>query len=282
MSYSDYRKVEVPEDENRPVLPPPEVALEWVRIDRLVIDSRYQRPLSPSNWAVIKKIAGAFDWAHFTPLLIAPLEDEYFALIDGQHRTHAALMAGYSEVPAMSMPLDHAEQALAFIGVNGTRTNITAFHIYRAAIAADVPWALAAEAAVSLAGCRLMTSPVSTANKKCGEIYCHVLVRKMIEAGQGDDLTRALRALRASRHGSDVWVWSHAFLQPWTQLVAGSITPEGDLVTFLNSIDMRQLDRAVARLQDKAEFRRLSKNFLYRRSLIAMLNRWASTDVAVA
>lgn len=48
-------------------------ALTWLAIGDLLIDDDYQRPLGPKNWSAIQRIARAFDWAMFTPIIAAPL-----------------------------------------------------------------------------------------------------------------------------------------------------------------------------------------------------------------
>jgi hypothetical protein len=64
--------------------------LQWLALDRLVIDDAYQRPLLPGTWKSIEKIAANFQWSRFSPVLVAPIAGGLFAVIDGQHRVHAA------------------------------------------------------------------------------------------------------------------------------------------------------------------------------------------------
>ena len=59
--------MDTPEPQNVPIL-------DWVDLDRLSIDEDYQRPLATRNWSNIRRIAGAFDWARFTPVMVAPME----------------------------------------------------------------------------------------------------------------------------------------------------------------------------------------------------------------
>jgi hypothetical protein len=181
--------------------------LTWLDIERLRLDDSYQRPLGKGNWRNIETIAADFDWARFTPILAAPLEGGLFAIIDGQHRTHAAALRGFDAVPAMVVPMTHAEQARAFAWVNGQVTAITIFHVFKAALVAGEPWALDARDAVEAAGCRLLTYPVSTYNRKPREIDAVGLVREHVRAGRGAFLTSVLRAISDSHLGDwpDVW-----------------------------------------------------------------------------
>ena len=62
--------------DGRPILaasPGPAPMLQWVRVDQLVIDDAYQRPLGRANWTAIQKIAANFAWSRFHPLLILSL-----------------------------------------------------------------------------------------------------------------------------------------------------------------------------------------------------------------
>lgn len=62
----------------------------FVPIDKLVIDDTYQRSIEKRGWANISRIANDFDWSKFSPLMVARLDDGRFAIVDGQHRAHAA------------------------------------------------------------------------------------------------------------------------------------------------------------------------------------------------
>lgn len=84
-----------------PLAEQPAPQLLWLRIEDLVVDSRYQRPLNTGNWAAIRRIAKDFRWSRFSPVLVAPVEGGRYAVIDGQHRAHAAALCGIESIPAM-------------------------------------------------------------------------------------------------------------------------------------------------------------------------------------
>jgi len=201
--------------------PGPAPMLQWVPVDRLVIDDNYQRPLGRANWTAIQKIAANFAWSRFHPLLVAPIEGGRFAVIDGQHRAHAAMLCGIPEVPAVAVMVDVVEQARAFAWVNSQAIRVSVFHIYKAALASGEDWAVRADAAVSAAGCRLMTFHASSANKKPGEIYCIGVIRKAIEAGHDTAVTAALAAIvEVPRLGNSTASYTDYLLQPWIGAVA--------------------------------------------------------------
>ena len=124
--------------EQRPMTVNPGSApiLQWVKIVDLVVDDRYQRDLKFGNWKAIRRIAQNFKWSRFSPVFVAPVEGGKFAIIDGQHRTHAAAICGFSEVPCQVVHMSRDEQAAAFAAVNGLVTKVTLWNIYKAALVA--------------------------------------------------------------------------------------------------------------------------------------------------
>lgn len=195
--------------------PGPAPMLQWIALDRLVIDEAYQRPLGPANWRLIEKIAAHFQWSRFAPVLVAPTHGGLFALIDGQHRSHAAALCGLAEVPAMVVDATTEEQSRAFAWVNGQTVRVNQFQIFKAALTAREDWAVRADQAVSAAGCRLMSYNESGKNKMAGQLYCINLVRKLIEAGHDPYLTAALAAVRAVPTVDKTPAYSDFFLRPW-------------------------------------------------------------------
>lgn len=195
-------------------------SLDWLPIASLVVDVRYQRPLTRAGWQTIRRIAEDFRWSRFSPVLVAPIPGGLWAIIDGQHRTHAAAICGQAKVPCMSVHMDMAEQAQAFAGVNGTVTRITVHHVFKAALAAGESWAALAHSAVAAAGCTLMTYNKSTAEKGCGEVFCIALIRQLVTAGHGATVTKVLKALREIDGGKRPPLYSDYILRPLLTAVA--------------------------------------------------------------
>lgn len=244
-----YRQIDIGDRDYMPADVARRPQLLWLGIDALVIDERYQRPLNDTSWRQIERIARAFTWSHFSPVLVAPV-GEKFAIIDGQHRTHAAKLCGLTEVPCMLLDLDDAGQARAFAAVNGMATAVSAIQVYRAALVAREPWALAAERAVEAAGAQLMTYSAASRNKRPGEVYCVGWVRDQIEADRGELLTQALSAVVRSGQHEDMFVWSYPFLKAW--MLALRNVPRAtrfDLSVFLDRHPPTRLEKAVHMLK---------------------------------
>jgi hypothetical protein len=131
--------------------------LGWLKIAELVIDDDYQRDLKPDNWRRIRKIADRFRWSRFSPVFVSPIEGGRYAIIDGQHRTHAAALCGFTEVPCQIVQMTREEQAASFAAVNGMVTKVTGYQILKAAIVAGEGWAIRAAKICERRRLRLMT-----------------------------------------------------------------------------------------------------------------------------
>lgn len=247
-----FRRIDVSGEKPVAAADMPAPMLDWLPIEKLVVDDRYQRPLGPQNWTAIRKIAASFRWSRFTPVLVAPVEDGLFAIIDGQHRVHAAALCGFKTVPAMAVHMTRAEQATSFAWVNGQVTRISALQIYRAALAAGEEWAVRANAAVEAAGCRLMTSNASTKNKKARQVFTIGPVRAAVAAGRDDAVTAVLDGLRRYDKADRVALWSDYIIRP---LLAGMLADRSfrtvDVADVLEGNDPFRVIEVAQRLGQK-------------------------------
>lgn len=203
--------------------PGPAPVLQWIGLDKLLIDDRYQRPLAKGNWKAIQTIAANFRWSRFGAVLVAPVEGGMFAIIDGQHRVHAAALCGLTEVPAQIVQVGVEEQSQAFAWINSQAIRVTMFHVLKAALAAGEDWALRADAAVSAAGCRLMTYNTTGAQKQARQVYCIGFIRRQIEAGNDLAITLGLQAIVAAPALAERPVaYTDFLLRPWIVAVGES------------------------------------------------------------
>lgn len=233
-----YRAIEVshlpqvvPVDQAAPML-------SWIKIADLVIDDQYQRPLIAGNWLAIRKIAEAFRWGRFTPVLVSPIEEGRYAVIDGQHRCHAAALCGFAAVPCMVVHLAQAEQASSFAWVNGNVTRISQHQLYKAGLAAGEAWAERCQWAVEQAGCQLMTFHGSSKSKKARQIFCIGMVRSFVKRGHVDALRAGLAAISGYDVDGRVALYSEYILAPWCKAIAEVPgAADADLVALLHRFD---------------------------------------------
>jgi hypothetical protein len=226
----------------------PAPQLTWVGIDNLVIDRAYQRDVTAAGRRAIQRIADGFDWTKFQPIQLAPLEGGRYAIVDGQHRAHAAALVGLETIPAMIVPMSARQQAQGFAAMNRDRIKVSGHQIYRAELAAGAEWAVACRKAVEDAGCTLATANAITSAKKPGIVYAIGLIRRMVEAGEGYAVTVGLAAIRASRAGSDAGdlynlpAWSGATLAVWLAAIASNQRfMKLDLAPIFDAIDFESL-----------------------------------------
>jgi hypothetical protein len=116
--------------------------LQWLKIEDLVVDPAYQRPIVGNGRRNVDRIAREFSWSCFAPVVVSPVEGGKFAIIDGQHRTTSAAILGIECVPCQIVIAAPEEQAAAFKAINGTITPISQMALHAAALVANEPWAV--------------------------------------------------------------------------------------------------------------------------------------------
>ncbi|ORE94137.1 hypothetical protein ATO13_08686 [Stappia sp. 22II-S9-Z10] len=217
----------------------PAPMLQWIAIADLVIDDTYQRMIDGAGRRAIMRIAAAFSWARFSAVHVAPVEGGRFAVIDGQHRTHAAALCGFESVPCQVVTIAPAEQAAAFAAINGIVKPILPVDIYKAALAAGEEWAVTADRAVRDAGCQLMTYGTSAGQKKPGQVFATKTIRRSIEDHGAEATTAALRAIRqAPHHGATVDAYNVAMLRPAINAIASRPRLHAKIGTWLDTFDI--------------------------------------------
>lgn len=193
----------------------PAPMLQWLKIDALVIDDSYQRELKPGNWKAIRAIAAQFSWSRFSPVFVAPVEGGRYAIIDGQHRTHAAAMCGFAEVPCQIVQMTPEEQAASFAAVNGLVTKVTLWQIFKASLAAGEPWAAEMARIADAAGCKVMTSNTSHFLKQPCEIYAIASFRHLCATYPAEAIVAALCVLTQAEGWNDnAEAWDNNLLYP--------------------------------------------------------------------
>ncbi|KFC73226.1 ParB-like nuclease [Bosea sp. LC85] len=134
----------------------PAPLLQWIELDSLAIDDSYQRTISLHGRKQVRAIAEHFRWTHFATVIVAPVEGGRFAIIDGQHRCHAARLRGIKSVPCMVVQADATEQARAFSAVNMQQTAVRPPAMHKARLAAGDATAIRLNAICEAAGVRIV------------------------------------------------------------------------------------------------------------------------------
>lgn len=280
---SDLRRIETG---LRRQLPPEEVRagavpqLQWVDLDLLRIDDSFQRPLTAQGWTAIDRITQKFSWAMFTPVVIAPIAGGFYSLIDGQHRCHAAQIAGFTSVPAMIVQTAEAGQAAAFAAINGNVLKMNSFSIYKAALMAGVEWAIRARDAVDAAGCVLLTYNKSTREVAVGDLKCINEIRGHVEKGRSGVVTAGLKAIRVQPDATPAH-FSTNVLNPWFYALqeVGPGALDADLEAFCAEHDLLKLRDAMTVIAKRPDIEGNSPALLMKQSLTVLLRRHIGANV---
>lgn len=175
--------------------------LQWIAIRSLRVDPAYQREVLRRGEANIVRIAQNFEWAKFTPVIVAQVGGGY-AIIDGQHRTIAAALRGMTEVPCQVVVADQASQAAAFVAVNGSVTAMTKLQLHVASVAAGDARARALDEACAEGGVTICRYPVPSNKMKPGETLAVGALQTLLDKYGRATLVAALSCITKTRKGN--------------------------------------------------------------------------------
>jgi hypothetical protein len=199
---------------------PPE--LRWIDIDCLYVDRDYQREILRAGRDNILKIAGAFNWAFFAPVVVAPLEgsDDFFVIIDGQHRCMAAKLMQHTQVPCSIITADRAQQARAFAAINGNVTAISSLSRFKALLASGDANALRTDRVAAEAGVKILRVNASSKAMKAHETTALNAIDKSIAAYGERVVKKSLEGILASAKGRPHYL-QHPIICSVTRVLAG-------------------------------------------------------------
>lgn len=209
---------------SRDVGPKPE--FRWIPVEQLVVDERYQRPITGRGRGNIVAILECFDWRKFKPNIVVPVEDgEFkgcFAIIDGQHRSTAGLMHPLvDDVPCMVVTATFAEAAGIFADVNGRVTSMTLGQMFHARLASGEQWAGEVQAVCDAAGARILKAKNTTEGWKPGETMAVGTIERCMTSFGADVLRIAMTAIVKGGDGHP-GLLNAAVIRALCTVVAGS------------------------------------------------------------
>jgi ParB-like nuclease domain len=199
--------------------------LRWMKIEDLVVDPAYQRPIIDKGRLNVDRIAGSFSWPCFAPVVVSPVEGGKFAIIDGQHRTTAAAILGIECVPCQIVIAAKEEQAAAFKAINATTTPISQMALHAAALVANEPSAIQIAHVCACADVELLRYPIAVDKQSPGQtMAAGAIARCLKQYGEATLITalqcvtrtsnnktgalsaRMIKALCAVLHGNPSWL----------------------------------------------------------------------------
>jgi hypothetical protein len=182
--------------------PGPAPFLEWIETDKLVVDVTYQREIGRRGATNVNQISENFDWSKFAPVIVAPVEGGQFAIVDGQHRTTAAILRGQEKVPCQVVQADRAKQAAAYAAVNGNITKTTAQQLYHAKLAAKDAHALALADVCAAADVEILRKNLIRSDIKKGQTHAVTALSRCLTLYGRDTLITALQCITQTADGN--------------------------------------------------------------------------------
>jgi hypothetical protein len=169
--------------------------LQWLSISDLVIDPTYHRPIVGRGRRNVDRIARSFSWSCFATVIVAPVEGGKFAIIDGQHRTTAAALAGFKRVPCQIVAAAQEERAIAFKALNGSATAVSRMAFHAAGVVASDPWAVRLAEACVRAEVELLRYPVSVDRQSAGQTMAVGAIARCLKHYGEETLITALQCV---------------------------------------------------------------------------------------
>jgi hypothetical protein len=185
-----------------PFSPGPAPILDWIDVERLVVDTEYQREIGRRGAINVMQIAEHFDWSKFAPVIVAPVEGGRFAIVDGQHRTTAAILRGVDQVPCQVVQADRAKQAAAYAAVNGNITKTTPQQLYHARLAASDPNAVEIAIVCSAAGVEVIRRNMPQSAMKPGQTQAIGALTRCLKLYGRDTLITSLQCVTQTADGN--------------------------------------------------------------------------------
>lgn len=171
--------------------------MAWLRVADLRVDPGYQREVLKRGTANIVKIAREFDWTKFGVVIVSPIGDGLYAIVDGQHRTIAAACRRIETVPCLSITANRGEQAAAFAAINGAVTQVSPLQIHQALLQAGDAQALELERTCKAVGVEICRYPVPANKMRVGQTLAIGTLKQMLSQMGSERLALALACIMA-------------------------------------------------------------------------------------
>ncbi len=215
-------------------------SLDWIALERLTVDKRYQRAMGEKNQRHVRRIAGAFRWNYYQPIIVTESGSQY-AVIDGQHRLAAAKL--HPKITALPCYIvdapDVATQAGIFVATNSQRIGLSRIQKFWAAQAAGTDWALSIHKLCADAGVTILRGPPSYVLPPRSTLATYTL-QKLLPLGR-QVLADALGVLVAT-HGETTNALRSPTIAAVTRIVKAepAVVASGRLARGLKRLDLDQ------------------------------------------
>jgi ParB-like nuclease domain len=222
--------------------------LQWLKIADLVVDPAYQRPIIGKGRQNVERIARAFRWSCFAPVVVSPVEGGKFAIIDGQHRTTSAAILGFDSVPCQIVIAGREEQAAAFKAINGITTPISRMALQAAALIAKEPSAVQIAHVCACADVELLRYPVPWDKQSPGQTMAIGAIARCLKQYGDATLITALQCVTQTSNNQRGALSARTIKALCAVLHADRKRRDGGLALFdaFDSIDLMAIEESSA------------------------------------
>lgn len=219
--------------------------LVMLPVDRLVVDDTYQRPITPQGRSNILRIIESFDWRKFAPVIVVPVDDGNYAIIDGQHRATAALMHPKVDlVPCMVIEATTQEAAACFAAINGAVTSMQLGQMFHARVASGEMFAVAISDLCRRAGVRILKAKAGADDYQVGDTLAVGSIEQMVKK-HGESAVEI--ALTAITNGGNAGLLRADVIKAVTLCVVENAASEETAIAVLGALSLREMLTAANR-----------------------------------
>ncbi|CDX37225.1 conserved hypothetical protein [Mesorhizobium sp. SOD10] len=139
-------------------------------------------------------------------MIVAPVEGGLYAIVDGQHRTTAAMLRGIELIPCQIVQADRAQQAAAYAAVNGNITKTTAQQLFYARLAAGDTHAKDLMDVCAAAGVEIVRRNMVSTKMKPGQTQAVGALSRCLQRYGRETLITALQCITETADGNPGFV----------------------------------------------------------------------------
>ncbi len=144
---------------------------------------------------MVNRIARSFSWSRFATVLVAPVEDDKFVIIDGERRTTAAALLGFEKIPCQIVAAAREEQAIAFKVINKDTTAVSRMALHATGVVAGDPWAVRLDEVCARAEVELLRYPVPIDRQSAGQTMAVGAISQCLKRYGEETLITALQCV---------------------------------------------------------------------------------------
>lgn len=227
-----------------------------VQLTSLVIDGDYQRVFTPRNENRCRALIANWNWALYTPIIVAPLAGGKFAVIDGQHRAASAKACGIVGLPAWIIEADAAGQARAFLAVNASPTRVDSLQLWHSRFVGGDRSAAALWDICTQAGVEIARYPIAADDREPHVTLCPGVLHELLQGIGKALLLRTLKIVVAVGKARKLSLITRNVMRSVSRLV-GTVWAELDNDTIAAGLERVNFAKAIAAANADAKDRGL-------------------------